>query len=1748
MEGGTISLEQISNELAVFAATLTDDDAKEDVNSAQLDVEGLITNASDEQAYASLVEILQKLAVHLGNSQVREKGNELLARVKASTSLAEGMESEAEEKSEEKTSAAKKQVTFSQKPPEVRKIKMIGKWKAPSIGDENSPPIESRRKGRYSVEEMENKEAVVDNTEAALSDDVIQAAEAFLENPEAHKVEKLKEFLTLVAPKVGEENLYGIVRVPNGTYKVTEYSTMATITLTKDEVVDLAQKQKSAKSSTDISNRSQTTSSISVASNTNAAVKTDAQSKNKTDKNLRKRRSNALKNVFGRIRRKSTAAKSATDLNTGTANKNTAVNPSTLTMPSATGQNQVPIQTTKKPAKIEKRFGSHLLNVNPIDFKAADEYFSAHPDAVKIKKGTVLTTTDELMQEKQITLNCSMIRPRENKVIYALANGEYLGEGAYGIVKIAQNQQGQTFAIKIEGKGKKADDTAESKITKFIGYLKATETRKLEESKDYRGVSTDEKSYTIMQLRQGKEIFEHLYTNVLTAGQLYTKDDQDQKRRQDETALSEEQKLIIAYKSCQAVNDLHLRGVIHGDIKPANLMANVKGQQIVVAAIDFGFSFQFDLSKIPPDPIAHAGAPEGTDPRYMPPEVRVANPRSPEYKVGEMAQFSPASDCYSLGVMFEDDMQLSSEITQGLKNSDPNKRDTLLKTMGHIVAQLEKIPEQSRTPEINKVIHEHHHGVKRFKEQEGPKEQATFISQLMSGFRDPRESVGDAVNATSYTTDDYDNMAIGMYDVLTPPEFYADLEKSYSELNSPEEQAIYKHNAMILLKALLKVDVNHEYLEKNKKGIEQFSKNLSAEQASELKLLISAQNNKAKSIPQPTTSDTSTLVDIDDFIDSKLKDPAQQDNIASIAAMFADDLQAHHANLFKAVSPLELQIKKIDNDKQRSLAINQMTDSYNFLSAKVVHDIIHATSKEHQQAIYTFYINLMESCLKRGDYLSASAIQGGLTNTAVERLKYLTNNVNEQASIARASKLFNPEGSSKNLRESMQARIASGMEVIPLPSVLIKDLINVAEIPKISETTKKVSGTRVQIVGHLIKTAIVENQDRIGETTSQPKTNIKSVLATTVQPLGNYYNYTLEFFPRGKTEPDFSKVKSKQNTADDINAAHAEAVKKMDVLKQEISVVMQELKTEHAKESPDISKLIELRKSLKKIHESITGLLNVEKNNLKIVSDARKIPFDEAVIKENDALIKSLLVAKIEQYFKDEIKDDTEISNLYDQASNLEIYRDLNFTDSMKPFVTAISNKRTLMFLQGNDNDNDKIDPAEVILERSLKEYAKALVQVQSANKTPNDEQFLAAKKDQIEEIVGRIKTAMQSDDATLKAAGDRVNDKIQGMITAYTAIKQHLESQATVQPKQPVKKGFARKIKSIPRKIRGLRNKKQKSLPKEETKDLLSLINHLRDETQRRTRDISNQEVTKPKNVTFAETDDIITNDRTVHVSPTDRSDDEVSEVEREENAVATVDTRATTQNEPETQVLEVETTTLTEPELQSIQPSITAPTEPKPHVEEARTTIRTEPETHVQTSRKRDHGAAFSNEALALAGCLEHLSDPSAKVSQQFRSDAMRQSVDALKQLPKDMKPKNFADIVSMASTDIDNRNINEVTRKVATETIMAVIIPPYATLNQLKQIEKDLASRVSSLKLTDPMTQQIAGKIAIREAVMQHVKASILEKTADHQARPSALRPSVGAHSTPTLGEGMAKPQLAQEPEPLDLPKIKRTQHKT
>ncbi len=94
---------------------------------------------------------------------------------------------------------------------------------------------------------------------------------------------------------------------------------------------------------------------------------------------------------------------------------------------------------------------------------------------------------------------------------------------------------------------------------------------------------------------------------------------------------AEAAKLVV--KLADALDYAHGRGIIHRDVKPANIMIDAEGEPLLM---DFGLARIQDAA----DQLTHDGTIMGT-PAYM----------APEQARGDQAQVGPASDQYSLGVL-----------------------------------------------------------------------------------------------------------------------------------------------------------------------------------------------------------------------------------------------------------------------------------------------------------------------------------------------------------------------------------------------------------------------------------------------------------------------------------------------------------------------------------------------------------------------------------------------------------------------------------------------------------------------------------------------------------------------------------------------------------------------------------------------------------------------------------------------------------------------------------------------------------------------------------------------------------------------------------------------------------------------------------------------------------------------------------------------------------------------------------------
>jgi len=303
-------------------------------------------------------------------------------------------------------------------------------------------------------------------------------------------------------------------------------------------------------------------------------------------------------------------------------------------------------------------------------FALAKAYFDRNPTATKFSR-----------KEKESKTEHSFIKVGE--AYYAMARGEYLGEGAFGKVKVVETIKGLNFAVKIEGGKIKKEPDIEVKVRTILKSIQGQMDR--EYGKTFKGEVTENKLYTIMNKEEGSELYKVLDS------------------KPGERALSKADKIIVALKCVQSIQRLHNHRIIHGDIKPQNFMINKKGSDIVISSIDFGFSIILkENQKI------FLGKPRGT-PVYIAPEIAGYLFPNPAYQKGykerkkwydkkwkekakySSSEYSCASDVYALGVMFKKDLELHPLCYKGMLQKEPKDRAKLDKVTKGLLQQLTKV-------------------------------------------------------------------------------------------------------------------------------------------------------------------------------------------------------------------------------------------------------------------------------------------------------------------------------------------------------------------------------------------------------------------------------------------------------------------------------------------------------------------------------------------------------------------------------------------------------------------------------------------------------------------------------------------------------------------------------------------------------------------------------------------------------------------------------------------------------------------------------------------------------------------------------------------------------------------------------------------------------------------------------------------------------------------------------------------------
>lgn len=262
-------------------------------------------------------------------------------------------------------------------------------------------------------------------------------------------------------------------------------------------------------------------------------------------------------------------------------------------------------------------------NVSQTEWDFSDQYFHTHPDEAKLSK-------------KHHPITHSFVR-RGNQ-IFALTSK--LGKGVTGKVKVSQSANGANTAVKI--------------IPHQQPNVCDTEILVLQSLQRFRGHFTrcskgTLKTYLFQELIEGDCLWDKLcdpYAVSINDPNAY------------------EQNLIYAILMVEAAHELHLKNIIHGDLKLENMMVKGHGNNTKLNLVDFSFSkiVQMNQTEVKSDTNPHT-------PGYAAPEILNA--------VEGKYTYSFASDVYALGKIFQEKLYLPHEVYHSLIYPNRNERSSL---------------------------------------------------------------------------------------------------------------------------------------------------------------------------------------------------------------------------------------------------------------------------------------------------------------------------------------------------------------------------------------------------------------------------------------------------------------------------------------------------------------------------------------------------------------------------------------------------------------------------------------------------------------------------------------------------------------------------------------------------------------------------------------------------------------------------------------------------------------------------------------------------------------------------------------------------------------------------------------------------------------------------------------------------------------------------------------------------------------
>ena len=150
--------------------------------------------------------------------------------------------------------------------------------------------------------------------------------------------------------------------------------------------------------------------------------------------------------------------------------------------------------------------------------------------------------------------------------------------------------------------------------------------------------------------------------------------------------LSEEIKIKLAISLLAGLKQVIDKGIIHGDIQPANILVQEKANnQFLSTFIDFGLAQVKGETSLSYRPYI--------SPYYGAPELLLARSQH-STDTNHDYPYSEKSDIYSLGVMLKD-IGIDPILTQNMRHEDPNQRPDVTQVIHELTLQLNELEDSS---------------------------------------------------------------------------------------------------------------------------------------------------------------------------------------------------------------------------------------------------------------------------------------------------------------------------------------------------------------------------------------------------------------------------------------------------------------------------------------------------------------------------------------------------------------------------------------------------------------------------------------------------------------------------------------------------------------------------------------------------------------------------------------------------------------------------------------------------------------------------------------------------------------------------------------------------------------------------------------------------------------------------------------------------------------------------------------------